>query len=155
MIATMTNIYWELLFQASGGKQLSKMIFNDSSLLIFMLLCNPFLWLWVEFNNLLLMIRMQEMWLAATSEIKLQREHDFHDFHCVHTLLVAVSYKTSCHVVSFCMEKPMWQRTKGRLQPTASIELRSSVQLSQRNWILLTTTWVNLTADASSVKPWL
>lgn len=116
MIAIITNIYWELLFQASGDKQLFKMIFNDSSLLIFMLLCYPFLWLWVEFRNLLLMIRMQQMWLAVMSEIKLQRKHDFHDFHCVHTLLLALSDKTSCHVVSFCVEKPMWQRTKGSQQ---------------------------------------
>lgn len=56
-------------------------------------------------------------------------------------LLLACSHGSKCHGVSCPMEMSMWQGTEGGLQPTATKELRLSVQQPIRSTILPTTTW--------------
>lgn len=51
------------------------------------------------------------------------------------------------------VEMPLWQRTEGELQLTASKEQRPLVQEHVRNWILFTTIWVSLGVGPSSFEP--
>jgi hypothetical protein len=59
--------------------------------------------------------------------------------HLAHSLSDLLPLRSQLLNCELPVKKPTWQKPVGSLQPTAREQLRSSVQLPARNWILPTT----------------
>ena len=135
---------------------ISKFALNDSLSPVIMPLCNPSLWLRVEFSNLLLMNRIQQMGLAVTSEIKLQREHDFCESHFIHSHLLLLSLMKQLAAMPWtALWKGPWDkelRAVASQSPALKWGLSSTIAEEVN---LPNNHSMNLADDASPVKLWL
>ena len=95
----------------------------------------PSPWVWAAVNDSFIMDRIQQKRWNVTSEISC-RKMWLPSCLLPFILLLFALREASCHVVNYVIERLLWQGAEGGLWPTASEEVRPSVQNTVRNWIL-------------------